>query len=112
MSDVEKMARAIWMASRPINPAGILNWDAMLDEYKEQWRVYARAALSALGGWEPTHQHRKGGLYRVIARGKLEADLSPVVVYEAKDGTTWVRPEAEFDDGRFTDLRRPATGEG
>lgn len=51
MDDVEKVARAIWMASRPINPAGILNWDAMLDEYKEQWRVYARAALSALGGW-------------------------------------------------------------
>ena len=47
VADVDLTARAIWMASQPINPGGILNWDAMLDEYKEQWRVYARAALAA-----------------------------------------------------------------
>lgn len=55
--------------------------------------------------WEPTHRHRKGGEYRILKRGKMEADLSPVVIYEAQDGTVWVRPEAEFDDGRFTLLR-------
>ena len=51
------------------------------------------------------YRHRKGGLYRVIARGLLERDLTPVVVYRAlSDGTYWVRPAEEFDDGRFEAL--------
>lgn len=48
-------------------------------------------------------RHRKGGTYEVIAVGRLEADLSPVVIYQAdKDASVWVRPLAEFEDGRFT----------
>jgi hypothetical protein len=54
---------------------------------------------------EPEHRYRHlktGGTYKVIAHGKLEWSLAPVVIYEAeKDGTIWVRPEAEFFDGRF-----------
>lgn len=53
-------------------------------------------------GWKPTHRHRKGGRYRVLARGKMEADLRTVVVYDDPEGNVWVRPESEFDDGRFT----------
>jgi hypothetical protein len=57
--------------------------------------------------WQPTHQHRKGALYRVVTRGKLEADLSDCVVYDDADGHVWVRPASEFDDGRFTPLPAP-----
>ena len=32
--------------------------------------------------WQPTHKHYKGGLYREIARGQLEADRTPVVIYD------------------------------
>lgn len=51
--------------------------------------------------WAPTHRHRKGGLYRVVTYGTLEADRSPVVIYDDADGTVWVRPTQEFEDGRF-----------
>ena len=51
--------------------------------------------------WAATHRHRKGGLYRVLGRGVLESDRSDVVIYDDADGTVWVRPTVEFDDGRF-----------
>jgi hypothetical protein len=54
--------------------------------------------------WHATHKHRKGGLYRVICHGQLEADHTPVVIYDDQNGTTWVRPLAEFIDGRFTPI--------
>ena len=67
---------------------------------------HAVAALRAAdaAAWQPTHQHRKGGLYRVITRGEIEADLTPCVVYDDAAGRVWARPAAEFDDGRFTPL--------
>lgn len=49
-------------------------------------------------------KHRKsGGLYTVIHdNATREDDLTSVVVYRAmSDGRTWVRPSAEFFDGRF-----------
>lgn len=47
-------------------------------------------------------RHRNGGEYTVIGVGRIEADLSPVVVYrDHKLGRVWVRPLAEFEDGRF-----------
>jgi hypothetical protein len=51
--------------------------------------------------WTPTHRHRKGGLYRILAEGVWEPDRSPVVVYDDAAGTVWVRPKDEFEDGRF-----------
>lgn len=63
-------------------------------------------------GWWPTHRHRKGGLYRVIARGEIEADLTPCVIYDDRAGRVWVRPAAEFDDGRFVALRVKAPRDG
>lgn len=54
--------------------------------------------------WTPTHRHRKGGLYRVLTHGTLEANRSPVVIYDDADGTVWVRPTEEFEDGRFLAL--------
>jgi hypothetical protein len=45
---------------------------------------------------------KSGGLYRVIARGRLEATLVPAVIYECvRSSNVWVRPASEFDDGRF-----------
>lgn len=69
--------------------------------------VLARFVPSAMA-WCPTHRHVKtGGEYRVLARGKIEATLAPIVVYENRDGETWVRPVAEFEDGRFVPLASP-----
>lgn len=47
-----------------------------------------------------TWRHYKGGFYRVIAVGKLESTLEPVVVYQSSDGngTVWVRPLENFDE--------------
>lgn len=54
--------------------------------------------------WQPTHRHKKGGLYRVIAEGLNEADRCPVVIYDDADGQVWVRSAQEFWDGRFTSV--------
>lgn len=82
-------------------------------------RETAELALAeALNGWlvpdeelllpdapPPTHHHRKGGLYRLIARGRIEATLEPCAIYASvRDDLVWVRPQAEFEDGRFTRL--------
>lgn len=47
--------------------------------------------------WRPTHRHYKGGLYRELMRGTLEASMTPVVVYQNQEGRVWVRPVREFD---------------
>uniref|UniRef100_UPI0040473F38 hypothetical protein n=1 Tax=Yoonia sp. TaxID=2212373 RepID=UPI0040473F38 len=54
--------------------------------------------------WEPTHMHKKGGAYRHLHDGLLEADHSAVVIYDDRDGRVWVRPHGEFHDGRFSPL--------
>ena len=51
--------------------------------------------------WQATHRHRKGGLYRVLSEGVWEPDRSTVVIYDDQDGTIWVRPKSQFEDGRF-----------
>jgi len=54
---------------------------------------------------QPTHRHRKGGLYRMLARGYIEETLAPCVIYQDfREGYVWVRPEDNFMDGRFTAL--------
>ena len=47
--------------------------------------------------FQATHRHYKGGLYREIGRGKIEADQTPAVIYANEFGEVWVRPAAEFD---------------
>ncbi|WP_299916055.1 DUF1653 domain-containing protein [uncultured Roseobacter sp.] len=54
--------------------------------------------------WVPTHRHRKGGLYRVVGHGILEADRTQAVIYDDAEGTVWIRSAAEFADGRFESL--------
>lgn len=53
---------------------------------------------------EPATRYRHvktGREYSFTAIGKWEPNLEPVVIYEAPDGTVWVRPAVEFFDGRF-----------
>lgn len=42
-------------------------------------------------------QHNRGGLYRIVAIGYLEADVTPHVVYQSlADQTVWVRSLEDF----------------
>lgn len=53
------------------------------------------------------YQHRKGGFYTEIGEGKVQTDTplvdyDEVTVYRSEaDGSVWVRPTKEFNDGRF-----------
>jgi len=52
---------------------------------------------------EPIYRHEKtGGLYAYVTDALIEASQLPVVVYRScRDGVHWIRPHAEFHDGRF-----------
>ncbi|MCV3272548.1 DUF1653 domain-containing protein [Roseobacter sinensis] len=77
------------------------------DPGRDAARAQGRASLEAAvplrpaAPWDPTHRHRKGGLYRVLAQGILEADRRAAVIYDDAEGTIWIRPAEEFNDGRF-----------
>ena len=52
-------------------------------------------------------QHVKtGGLYELVeTKAMMRADITAVVIYRSLfDGQLWVRPHAEFFDGRFRNL--------
>ena len=57
--------------------------------------------------WQPTHRHvKRGSEYRVVGEALMQSavpvpDDASLVVYVDKQGTLWVRPTAEFNDGRF-----------
>lgn len=67
-------------------------------------RLFRPQAVDQPDTWTATHRHRKGGLYRLLKQGVYEPDRSPVAIYDDADGTVWVRPLSEFQDGRFTPL--------
>lgn len=59
------------------------------------------AAVGIYPGMEVRHV-KSGGNYTVICEATVEATMAPAVVYRSeKDGSVWVRPRAEFCDGRF-----------
>lgn len=41
-------------------------------------------------------KHYKGGLYKFVCEAKLESDHTPMMVYQAHDGSYWVRPKSVF----------------
>jgi hypothetical protein len=73
----------------------------------------AEAALAARPAG-PAWQHQGSwGVYEEVGRGLLESSGGPVaegtrlVVYRSELGELFARPEAEFEDGRFTRLLVP-----
>ena len=50
-------------------------------------------------------KHTKSGrLYVEIGRGKYDPTFAQVVIYQStKTQEIWVRPQTEFDDGRFVE---------
>jgi hypothetical protein len=42
------------------------------------------------------YRHYKGGLYELVCEATLEADLTPLIIYRAHDGSVWARPKAVF----------------
>lgn len=57
--------------------------------------------LPTLEGYRWLHR-KTGGVYRVEGVGYIEATMTPCVVYRADTGgPLFVRPFAEFTDGRF-----------
>ena len=42
------------------------------------------------------YRHYKGGLYELVCEATLEADLTPMIVYKAGNGSVWIRPRAVF----------------
>lgn len=83
---------------------GIVRAAAQLAREREREDLQRFGPQRGRPAWEATHLHRKGGLYRELHRGLLEADVTPVVIYEDRHGNVWVRPAREFDDGRFVKL--------
>lgn len=71
----------------------------------------ARPASLTLRGLRRWRHVRTGGTYQELGRARMQADvpdglsvsdMAPVVVYRAeRGGHIWVRPVAEFEDGRF-----------
>jgi len=116
------------VAEREQDECAELEDRALTDIDAARWHEQARAAsriaqaIRAIPtpdtlptGWNPTHEHYRGGLYRVIARGRIEADLTPCVIYDNEAGETWVRPADDFDQTdpfvRFAALPPPPPGE-
>ena len=56
--------------------------------------------------YKETYRHVKtNGVYEVICNARNEKSLETMVVYRKVDtGERWVRPAAEFNDGRFVRL--------
>lgn len=41
-------------------------------------------------------KHYKGGEYELVCEATMEADLTPMIVYRAANGTIWCRPRSVF----------------
>lgn len=61
-----------------------------------------------------THRHiKRGAVYRLAGISTLQSSGGPIgegtkiAHYIGEGGDSWSRPQAEFDDGRFEELREP-----
>lgn len=79
------------------------------------------APAAERGGWQPTHRHYKGGLYRLLRDDlTIEATMEPAVLYDDEHGSAWVRAKRDFNQvdidrfggPRFAPLPSPPTEGG
>lgn len=42
------------------------------------------------------YRHYKGGIYELVCEATMDADLTPLIVYRASDGSIWCRPKSVF----------------
>ncbi len=51
-------------------------------------------------------RHYKGGEYELVCEATMEADLTPLIVYRAANGSIWCRPRAVFFEEVEVDGKR------
>lgn len=94
-ANVDKAMRSIAKAAG-VSPASVVKI-ALAQRLAEMGMLQPKAKPEL---W----QHKKtGGMYEVICNANLESDPDTLmVVYRSvRTGERWVRPAAEFNDGRF-----------
>ena len=42
------------------------------------------------------YRHYKGGIYELVCEATMEADMTPIIVYRAANGSIWCRPKSVF----------------
>jgi hypothetical protein len=114
-------ARAKWKPT-DYNSGDNENWldlQFAMDKFAEESPAAVLAILSRLEAaearvkemeWKPTHRHKKSGnLYKVLNICSMKSSeevfaLREFVIYQGANGAGWVRPSADFYDGRFEAL--------
>lgn len=87
-------------------------WICSHDCYVEDLRCPSLACRKRLQHIRVWRHKKRGTEYTEIGRGIFQiaaetsiADEEPVVIYRGDDNRLWVRPVAEFEDGRFEELQ-------
>jgi hypothetical protein len=52
------------------------------------------------------YRHYKGGEYELVCEATMEADLTPLIIYRAANGSIWCRPRAVFFEEVEVDGKR------
>lgn len=61
------------------------------------YTIIGEGRMSVSADWHMTVQKMSG-------TAQFHVDMEEVVIYQGEDGNIWVRPKAEFFDGRFEEV--------